>query len=191
MSFPFIAVYVSMIVWVFPPFRQFRSAIFYYFLILAIEDPLAIGLFYLFKINTLIVHSILSLLLYFSIDFDWEELLKNWIVNIVILAGLIIALLTLSNPLFIILIGHFLVLSKFVKYIILRLHGSGEMSIFYLVLIFYELTVLVNIIGVVGKSDIGMTLHYTTTIFQILIAIFCTIFRSYNKSLILKLKPAT
>lgn len=180
-----------MIVWILPLFRQFKSGIFYYFLILAIEDPLGFILYSLFNIDPVFIHSILAISLYFSIDFNLEELLKNRIANTIIIIGCLIALFTLSNLFILILIGHFLVLSKFVKHIILRLHGSGEMNIFYLVMTFYELTILVNIIGIVGGSYIGITLHYTTLAFQILIAIFCTIFRIDNKKLIIKLKPAT
>lgn len=192
MNFTTVTIIASVIIWIFPAFRQFKSNLFYYFLLLALADPTAYLFFVLFKINTSVTHSVFGgILLLYSVDFDWNRILKNWIVNLAVVVAFVTALFLLSNLILLIIVCHFLILSKFVKHIIIQLHGLSEINSFYLVLVFYELTILVNFIGIVDKTTIGFTLHYITLSFQLLIAIFFILFRSDNKSLVISLKPAT
>lgn len=192
MSFTFAALIASTVAWIFPAIRQFKTKLFYYFLLLALADPLAILLQILFKLDGLHISSILAgILLYYSIDFNWENILNHWIVNLAIVTAFIIGFVMLSNIIGLTVVCHFLIFSKFAKYIIIRLHSAGEVNSFYLVLIFYELTILVNLIAVIGGTSIAITLHYITLLFELLIAVFFSIFRMDNKALIIKLKPAT
>jgi len=180
-----------MIVWIFPAFRQFKSNLFYYFLLLALSDPVALLFLFLAKIETGITHSVVGILLFYSIEFNWKNLLENWKFNLMVLIVFVSAFFMLPEIILFVLICHLLILSKFMKYIIIRLHGLGEINCFYLVLVFYELTILVNLIVFISETNIGYVLHYITLSFELLIAIFFIIFKNDGRSLIISLKPAT
>ena len=191
MGFATVAIYASMIVWILPLFRQYKTRLFYYFLILGLADPVAIVFFYLFNIDTLFIHSIVGILLFYFVDFERKTILKDRVINLVIIAGFITALFTLSNLILLIIICHFLILLKFIKHIIIGLYEQGEVNTFYLILVFYELTILVNLIAIIGKTDLGYLLHYLTVLFDVLVAVFFTILRSDSKRLVFSLKPVT
>lgn len=188
MSFAYIAIYTSMIIWLFPAVRQYGSNLFYYFLILALADPIAYGLLKIFNIPALDTHTIGGILLYYSIDIRWENIKKYWVLNLIIIIGFFIAFFTLSNLLFLLIACHLLIFSKFIKYIIIRLHSFSEIDCFYLVLTFYELTFLVSFIVILSHTTIGYIEHYITLVFQLLIGIFFIIFRYNSRFLQLHLK---
>lgn len=191
MSFAYIAIYASMIIWLFPAIRQYKTNLFYFFLILALEDPTChlttklLGLF-----DTTYIHSLASLLLFYSIEFKWDDIKKNWILNVILIVGFALWLFMLPNHLLLVIIIHSLILGKFIKYIVIRLHNYSETNLFYLILIFYELTILVNLIVFLSENNIGYMLHYITLAFQFLIAIFFIVFRVDSTIMIRSLKSA-
>lgn len=54
MKIPYIISFLSISVWIFPPFKQYKSDYFYFFLVLAIISPVTIAFFFLFRISSLI-----------------------------------------------------------------------------------------------------------------------------------------
>jgi len=191
MSFSNIVIIVSLIIWLFPVFRQYKGNLFYYFFILALEDPIVYMTFLFTKIPATLIHSVAGILLYYAVDKDWKNILKNRIMNLILIGGFLVALFTLPNELFLILILHLLILSKFIKYTIIRLFNYSEINSFYFVLIFYELTIIINLIVLLSGTNVGYLLHYITAVFQMLVAIFFTIFKENSQSLKISLKPAT
>lgn len=191
MSFSSIAIIASIVIWLFPAFRQYKTSIFYYFLILALSDPIAYVSVKIFNISALDIHSLGGILLYYSIDMKWENIKKYWVLNLIFIIGFFMAFFTLSNLLFLLIACHLLILSKFIKYIIIRLHSLNEIDCFYLVLTFYELTFLVSFIVVLSQTTIGYLEHYITLVFQLLIGIFFIVFRYNSRFLLISLKRVT
>ena len=83
---------------------------------------------------------------------------------------------------------HLLIFIKFFKIGIVNLHKYNSINIFQLALIFYELSVVVNQLVLLNNYDIKVVFFYTTLFFQILIAIFFTIFKENNPRLNISLK---
>ena len=191
MSFSNIVIIVSLIIWLFPVFRQYKSNLFYYFFILALEDPIVYVTFIFTNIPVTVIHSIAGILLFYAVDKDWKNIFKNRIMNLILIGGFLVALFTLSNLMFLILTLHLLILSKFIKYIIIRLFNFSEINCFYFILIFYELTILINLIVLLSGTNVGYLLHYITAAFQMLVAIFFIIFKEDSQLLKISLKPAT
>ena len=191
MKFAYIVFFISIAIWLFPAIRQYKTNLFYFFLILALEDPaVSIVTLLLDILDPTLVHRIASMLLFYSIDFNLDNIKKNWILNVILVVCFFIGLLVIDNTFFLIIIIHTLILGKFIKYIVIRLHNKSETNLFYLVLIFYELTILVNLIVFLSENNIGYMLHYITLAFQFLIAIFFTVFRVDNPILVRSLRSA-
>jgi hypothetical protein len=62
-------------------------------------------------------------------------------------------------------------------------------KIYNLALLFYELSVVINLLMFLSGSDLHVVMYYITLVFQILLAIFFTIFTEKSRFLIIKLNP--
>lgn len=180
-------VYASIFFWLFPIFRQYKGNYFLFFLILALSDPIAMLSVAVLKVQPTLIHSIAGIFLFYSIDTVRQEFGRLWLLNLFIVVTFVIALLMLSNLLFLILILHFLILFIFIKKLMLKLYHSGEFNWFYLVLIFYEITVILKVMVFISSTEIGILYFYLTLAFQFLVAIFFTIFRENSPLLRIRL----
>ena len=180
--------YASILFWLFPIFRQYRGNFFVYFLILALSDPLALLCVAVFNVQPTLIHSIAAILLYYSINTVRQKFKRLWLLNLIIVVSFVIASLLHLSHLFLVLIFHFLILLIFIKKSMIMLYQFGEFNLFYLVLIFYEITVIINVIVFISGTEIGILYHYITLAFQFLIAIFFTIFREENALLRIQLR---
>ena len=183
-----IIVYISTFFWLFPPFRQYNGRYFYYFLILALSDPLALINYSFIGISHHFIHSIAGLLLLYSFD-SIEYLKKYLLANIIFILAFFLFLFLLDNLLYVILTLHLLILYRFIRLSLLNTFNKNELNIFLLVLVFYEISAIVNLIVFISKTNLGVVFYYLTLSFQILVAIFFTIFR--EDSSLLKLKFET
>ncbi len=170
-------IYASIFFWLFPVYRQYKGNYFLFFLILALSDPMVMLSVAVLKVQPTLIHSIAGIFLLYSIDTVKQEFERLWLLNLMIVVTFIIALLLLSNLLILVLILHFLILIVFIKKLMLKLHQLSEFNWFYLVLIFYEITVILKVIVFISGTEIGILYFYLTLAFQFLIAIFFTIFR--------------
>ena len=183
-----IIVYISTFFWLFPPFRQYKGRYFYYFLILALSDPLAIIGVSLIGIPYHFIHSVAGLLLLYSFD-SIEYVKKYMLANMIFVLAFFLFLFLLDNLLYLILTLHLLILYRFLRLSLLNTFSKNELNIFLLVLVFYEISAIVNLIVFISKTNLGFVFYYLTLSFQILVAIFFTVFR--EDSSILKLKFST
>ena len=83
-----------------------------------------------------------------------------------------------------------LILFVFIKKLMVKLYQFGEFNLFYLVLIFYEITALVKLIVLISGAEIGIAYYFLTVAFQFLIAIFFMIFREESPILRIRLKTS-
>ena len=142
-----------------------------------------------FNVQPTLIHSIAAIFLFYSIDTIKQEFGRLWLLNLIIVVTFVIALFMLSNPIFLVLIFHFLILLIFIKKLMVKLYQLGEFNLFYSVLILYEITVVLNIIVFISGTEIGILYHYLTLAFQFLVAFFFTIFR--EESALLRIRLST
>ena len=183
-----IIVYISTFFWLFPPFRQYKGRFFYYFLILALSDPLAIINYSFIGIPHYFIHSIAGLLLLYSFD-SIVYVKKYLIANIIFILAFFLFLFLLNNLLYVILTLHLLILYRFIRQALINTYSKNELNIFLCALVFYEISVAVKTIEFISGTDLGIIFFYLTLSFQILVAIFFTIFR--EDSSILKINFRT
>ncbi len=180
-----IIVYISTFFWLFPPFKQFKGRYFYYFLILALADPINIFSISIIDVPNYFVHSIIGLLLFYSISTGENEK-KYLIANIIFILAFFLFLFLLNNLLYLILTLHLLILYRFIRQVLINTYSKNELNIFLSALVFYEISVAVKTIEFISGTDLGIIFFYLTLSFQILVAIFFTIFREDSSPLKLK-----
>jgi len=183
-------IYASILFWLFPIFRQYKGNYFHYFVILALSDPLAMFGVAVLNVQPRLILSIAAIFLFYSIDTIKHEFRRLWLLNLIIVVTFVIALIVLSNPLFLVLIFHFSILLIFIKKLMVKLYQLGEFNWFYLVLIFYEITVILKVIVFISGTEIGVLYFYLTLAFQFLVAIFFTILREENPLLRIRLSTS-
>jgi hypothetical protein len=183
-----IIIYISSIIWLLPAVRQYGKTYFLYFLILALSDPFSILCITVIGIPPDYIHSIAALFLYYSFGIDSNEFINKWLLNLLLIVFFLVAIVIVSDLNFIILILHFLIFLKFIKQVLISLHKTNAVNIFLLAFVFYELTIIMNILVFISSTETGIIFFYLTLSFQILVAIFFTIFREENTLLHFKLR---
>ena len=177
-----------MIVWIFPIFRQYNTKMFFFFLFLGLSDPLNLFSVSVLQIKPGLIHSVAALLLFYSLNFRDKQKLKISYTDILVVVLFLSAVFIFYNLFYLTLIIHFLILSRFIQIFVIDLHQISELNIFYLVLVFYEISIVINLFVLLGESEKRMFLFFITLTFQFLIAIFFTISREDNPHLRVKLK---
>jgi hypothetical protein len=181
-----IIVYVSAFFWLFPPLRQFKGRYFYYFLVLALTDPIALFIAPVLKIDNVFIHSLCSLLLLISIV-SLDSLKKLISILILVIISAAFYFIVLQNSLFILLSIHPVILIILIHRSLLFIADRFEINVFILTLIFYEISLIVNFIVFISGTDLGIIFFYLTVSFQILVAIFFILFRDDSHVLSIKI----
>ncbi|MEG8947967.1 hypothetical protein [Rosettibacter firmus] len=180
--------FISIIIWLLPAFRQRKNKLFFYFLILAISDPISILLQYVKLSNYVTAYYMLVffMLLVFSINVNNRIKYKYFY----LLIGLILLYVGFFGGInlhyFIYILLHWFIFINFLKEFIINAVSMNSINIFYLVLMFYELTIITKILNLVlGFSD-ATAFYFITSIFQIAFGLFFSIFREDKTRIALK-----
>lgn len=172
--------YTSVLIWLIPPIRQFKGKFFYFFLILALMDPIFLINNIIFKKGFPIQLTVfLVYLLFISIiqhDIMKKHKLLFVAVGILIIIMAFFGLNQTQNFVVVILLhaGIFLII---LKIFITNFGQSGKVGIFYLVFVFYELTMILKLFNVlIGFAD-AIGFYMLTSIAQIIFGLFFSIYR--------------
>jgi len=185
-----IILYLSVLAWIFPIFRQYKSNIFYFFLLLGLSDPLSIFLLKVINLRPGVISVILAPILFYSINIDRQKLftINGFEIFVFVLSYALIPIL--HNYDIILLIIDTLILIRVISKIIIALHHHQILNLFHLVLAFYMITSVASLIIYLNGDHEGIVLFYINLFFQILIAIFFSIFREDHPKLTYKITPA-
>jgi len=192
--------YISIFIWLFPPIRQWKTKFFYFFLILALADPISIFIsLFIIKNNNFYFPLISYLQLVSIINYKNIPKLKAitynlLLVGIIILlfifnqpkTGIIISLFVFNQPKAVVPIIHFIITIVFMKELLVKFVFDRMLNIFYLMLIFYEFTIILKYFNVILGFTDATAFFIITTIFQIAFGLFFSIFREDKTSIALK-----
>lgn len=189
MSISSIVLYISTLAWVFPIFRQYRCNLFYFFLFLGISDPLSIFLLKIIHLKPGLISVIMAPILFYSININRQKpfTINRFEIFVFILTIALIPIL--RNYDIIQLIIYILILIRIMYNIIIDLHHKQVLNIFHLVLAFYMITSVASLIIYLNGDLQGIILFYINLSFQILIAIFFSIFREDHPKLTYNVTP--
>ena len=184
-----ILLYISIIIWLIPPVRQFRTKYFFFFLILALIDPISfIYRFLIIKTIPFGFYIFANFLLLISL-LDITTIKKNDFLFIaigLILIGIIIfANFTNNQSLIILLAFQFLILSVILKKFIVNYVFDKKINFFLLVLIFYFLTIITKFFNVLTGFADATAFFLITSIAQVIFGLYFSIVREDKPKIVL------
>ncbi len=190
MDIRYIIVYSSIVVWLLPPFRQYRGNYFSFFLVLGLEG-LSTILFSYLHISLLKVYNIMNIIVLFSL-INFTSIKKYWYLFFLSLAIILLINHTSDNKLivFTIILTHLIIFYIFLKDTAINYNKNGSLSIGYFIILLYEITAILKFCLALSNIRTGIIFFYLTTAFESFIAIFFTIYK-LEESLSIKLALAS
>jgi hypothetical protein len=166
-----IILFVSMLVWAIPPFKQRKTKYFSYFLLLAVCDPLTFIVGYLFRIQ----YNFLNMMFLF---FFIASLIEKKIIQKLMLAlSLLFPVAVYVNrtpPVFSLYLStfvHIIMVLIVVTQIMFHLKQRGYLNLFLCMLMFYMLISVTMRMTLIANLKIGTVSYYLGGAFQILFGI--------------------
>ena len=190
MSFERVIANISILVWIFPAIRQYKTRYFGFFLLLAVSDPVVEFFRYILKIKSFDVIYLMVFSLAFIALFKGSIIRKYWILLLWPLFPLLYSLFFREYQFYQLLLNVFLI-SIFLKFcydLIGDTTKNNRIDFFLVVLIFYALTLITKVDST--YTDLSQNYYYfkITNILDVIIGLFFVIFRYGNPKLILQLK---
>jgi hypothetical protein len=159
--------YLSLFIWLFPPIRQYKKRLFFFFLVLAVTDPIV------FVFQTILHNALPQLfslfvsycLLVCLLEKSTIKKYKYWIIvlAIILLVVSFIYMLPMNIYLSVLFSVQILIFIVIMKIFILEYVAKGKLSIFYLMLVLYQLTMLLKFYNyLAGFTDAGAFFVITT-----------------------------
>ena len=186
-----IIIYLTIFIWLLPPFMQFKERYFYFFIILAISDLISIMAQIFFHINPSYIFIFISYLAYLSI-MSKIILKKNWylfLILFLIITSFLFSFNSLSTRYFIFVIVNILIFIKFLFTFISEIGLHKHIKYFLIVLLFYELTVIFKFINLITGFTDAYSYFIITSIFEFFVGVFFSVFKEDNPRIVIKLKP--
>jgi hypothetical protein len=175
-----IIVYISILVWLLPPFKQLKGGFFLYFLILGYSDPLALLLGWLFKLNSYYLHLIVAFLLALSILYYNKNLNIKWIGSLTLILILSLLFETKSTFVLSIIIFRIFVIVQIFIIFIKEFFLNRNINFYFSILLLYELTTLLKYTAVAINYTTGIYMFFLSLAFEILIGIFFIFYNIQN-----------
>ena len=181
MTIPYLLFFISVFIWVFPPFRQYKTEYFLFFLILAVADPVGALLNIFLAVKPIHENLVVTFLLVIAL-IGSKQLKKSWL--IVTLSFLILLAVMMKLP----LVGSYgikIFLSSIILFIILKnsllyFNSNQTFNLFFLILILYEITIIIKYIYTASGTHTGIIYFYTTSFFEFFIGIYFCFFNKEN-----------
>jgi hypothetical protein len=182
---------VGFIIWIFPPIRQFRTPLFYFFLILAIGDTFSLGYSFLLSKSIPLGYFVaISFLLIISLT-DKVVLMRHKYLILAIWVMLVIGLFNvrLETSYYFILVAllHSIIFIMILKLFIMSYVNYSKINFFLLMLLFYQTTILFKVLNMaIGFAD-AAAFFIITSIAQIIFGLYFSIVRADRSEFITKL----
>ena len=188
MSLQFIIVYLSILFWIFPAIRQYKTEMFWYFLVLALSDPIGLILI-AFRTNNPHTTLIISFILLFVVI--WSLLKKSSTKAVLFVVSTLFIVSFFVPRIFstyLALLFHIIIIFYFIQRSLSFITRTNKVNIFHLFLLLEEISIVLKVLAVLNGAKMGITFFLVTNLFEILIAIFFTIFKENDNRLFIDLK---
>lgn len=191
MLFLYILTITAMVVWLIPPFRQYKTKYFYYFLCSALTGPLFVLISYLFKTNINNFNPAFYMLLLSSVVAKKHLLLT---LPASALLAVVVPVLHLSNVLvygisFLIALMIFLKILQLFLETYIKTHLA---NLFLILLLLNVSTILFKLIGIVLNFEQGMISYNIGAFLQLFLGVsfwFINVNTKYFKIPVKGLEP--
>ncbi|GIK20870.1 MAG: hypothetical protein HND40_09850 [Ignavibacteriota bacterium] len=191
MKLALVILYVSMVVWILPIFRQYKTNLFYFFLFLGICDPLTSLAITILPIENELIAVIFAPILFYTINIDRTKPFRISKTEIFIFILAYSLIYFISNLNIILLIIHILIALRAIYRIIIDLHYNQKINIVRFVLAFYMITSVASLLIYLNGDYQALVLFYTNLAFQLLLAVFFSLFSENNPKMNYKVVQST
>lgn len=183
-----ILIFTSILIWLFPPLRQYKQNYFWFFLFLALTDPFALIIGRSFGIQTTQTYLVFVLFYFFSIlGYNKINLYKIVASIVLILIGAFSFFNHEKYAEFYFILVTTLMLLIITKNSFQFIVNSGYVNFFHIVLVFYMLTSILKFWNLHIQFDTGIVFFFVTGVFQIFVGLFFSVYRENNPKLLLKI----
>jgi hypothetical protein len=181
---------IGMLVWLFPPIRQYGTRFFIFFLMLGFADITGALYTKYFQSSNLLIYIIITAIAYFSIHnkAHLKKYFFYYAVLVITAFGIFFRFPEMVSGSLIILFFHILIMLTLFKDLLNDFFNKKYLNIFLAVLIFYEITLVTKLATLLTGSFNNYIYFGTTTAIQILLGIFFSIFRYDYKRFIFQLR---
>ncbi len=181
--------YLSMVAWLLPLLRQYKSNLFLFFFVLALSDPLT---FLISKHSPLTTIHITPIACYLALFVLSDPLnaknLKKIFLAFIGVFGLLSSFYPWQLAYIYASFSHSIILFIFIKRALIFVAENGRVNLFHMVLILYETSIILKVVAFLTDLERGFAFFMITNIFQIFIAGFFIIYREDNPNLLVNLK---
>lgn len=170
MNIPILIQYLSILIWLVPPIRQYKTQYFTFFLILALSDPILYSIYLIFGIQALRFYPIMTFLLIISFSNIKKHFL--WITSSLVI--LILTYIFNNDPTrlyFLCIILFTVVLFQIINKLIQILIQKRLLNLFLSLLLFYTLINELKFIAIALNLSQGSISYYLATFTQIFFGI--------------------
>jgi hypothetical protein len=189
MKIQYIVIYFSMFFWIFPAVRQYKTELFWYFFVLAIHDPITALIWYLLKAKDPYETIIISFFLLLTVLWSLKSKKSIRILIAVTLSLLLFSLFSSMMTIFYMkILFHMTIIYFFTKRTFMFIANCGKVNIFHLFLLLEEISIVLKMLATLISSQSGLIYLVATNAFEILIAIFFTLYREDNPKLHIDLR---
>jgi hypothetical protein len=185
--------YLLIFIWIIPPIMQYKERYFYFFLLLGLTEIFAVALNWIFNINPKFTYISFSYFLILSL-LSKEEIKRYWYGLGLIFLLIILFLFNVSgtkhSTLYysIFIIFHLLIFLRILLTFIIEIDNENSVKFFLLVFLLYELTIIFKFVNIIAGFVDAYPYFIITSIFEIFIGLFFSIFKEDDTRIILKLK---
>ncbi len=181
MPIAYIIIYTSMAAWVLPPFRQYRTRYFYFFLILGLSDPLTYIAARIFSVDAIIIYAFSTPVLVLSlINIKNKFKIILLIISAASISMVLAVKLDMQEMMVYLLLQYFIIWILIFRHSIIMLLEKGLITLFNIFLNIYILSLLMKFIIIINNTKAGVYYFYISSAFEILIGIFFIIYNEKN-----------
>jgi hypothetical protein len=178
----------SLIIWLLAAIRQYKGSLFYFFILLALEDPVGFLYNYFYRQTNIFIHAVFTELIFFSLF----KLKRKSIYLILPIALVIILIHFMIARVYIEEIIHIffcvLLFIRLLQLFSIKLISEREFSLSLWVLTLYVITLIAKSLSLLINVRNGVFYFNITSIFELLVGIFFVIFKTEDPRLVFKLK---
>lgn len=175
-----IIIYTGVFMWLLPPIRQFKGGFRYFFLVIAISDPIALFVTYILKLHPGYSHIVTSFILFLTALYYCKNLTsKNISIGALLLIIMMLSIqwIGLELP---IIVFRFLILLQMLNYLQKDMYIRQTVNLYIIIIIVYELANVFKFVGLALEFYPGIYYFYLTTAFNLLPCMYFIFFNWEN-----------
>lgn len=188
-SLPYVIVYISMVFWIFPAIRNYKTVLFFYFLIWAVADPIVMAISVLSPLHALKTYLPLTFFTFLSLKgIVTNKSNFNKLLVFAFILNFWAAFYSSKIVYLVIIFDHIIITLFFVTRLLNYVALNSKVKVFHIILFLYEVSLVMKLLFLVFDVQTGTSYFMTTNIFQMLIAVFFSIYKEADNKLIIDLQ---